>query len=133
MKCYTYMHSLIKSQDGDEHHKWDLQCVLFETQAAEKPWNPFNFVSDQTTKLLVKEQCHQNLQETYGVILASPVGQRTPGWTSGISKHAAWSPGPAALCIAETWIWRIIKAHKLIITTTVKISTITSIYTAPSL
>lgn len=43
-------------------------------------------------------------QKTYGVILASPVGQRTLGRTSGTSQHAARSSGPAALCIAETSI-----------------------------
>lgn len=41
------------------------------------------------------EQC------TYGVILASPVGQRTPGQTSGTLAQASFSSGPAALWMAE--------------------------------
>lgn len=42
-----------------------------------------------------------NRNKTYGVILASPVGQRTPLRTSGILRHASRSSGPAALCIAD--------------------------------
>lgn len=43
---------------------------------------------------------------TYEVILASPVGQRASGSTSGISKHASTSSGPAALCIAGIIVWK---------------------------
>lgn len=44
--------------------------------------------------------CNMNIaweQCTYGVILASPVGQRTPGRTSGTLAQASFSSGPAAL------------------------------------
>src|SRR5690606_12079540 len=36
------------------------------------------------------------------VIRASPVGQRTPGATSGSARHSASKPGPAARWIAPS-------------------------------
>lgn len=42
----------------------------------------------------------QSNQRSYGVILASPAGQRILGLTSGTFLHACRRSGPAALCIA---------------------------------
>lgn len=53
-------------------------------------------------RLMVPTQIHLQLN-TYGVILASPVGQRTPGRTSGTFLQAAKSSGPADPWIAEIY------------------------------
>lgn len=102
------MHYSEKPQAAYQHHRWGQQYVSHVPQATGKLYTKFDNSSLFMASGKVGLECSNTIvskgKKTYGVILASPVGQRTPGWTSGTFRHASKSSGPAALCMADTII-----------------------------
>lgn len=97
----TCMHFSEWLLDHYWHCRWAQLCESHERQAT---WS----LCICTTTLHHTHANHINkilnakiqIKKSYGVILASPVGQRTPGLTSGTFRHASRRSGPAALCMA---------------------------------